>query len=67
MEEVSQHTWWVMMCIPSPGPSSSSLALFPKETGLGRGGGKKRNHCRPLDRLRRVTEPPTETENVAWP
>lgn len=64
-EEVSQNTWWVMMCISSLGPGSSSLALFPEEAGLGRGEGKKRNHCRPLDRSRRVTGPPTETENVA--
>ena len=66
MEEVSQHTWWVMTCISSLGPSSSSLALFSEEAGLGRGEGKKRNHCRPLDGSRRVTEPPTERENVAW-
>lgn len=62
-EEVSQNTSWVMMCISGLGPGSSSL--FPEEAGLGRSEGKKRNHCRPLARSRRVTGPPNETENVA--
>lgn len=67
MKEVSQHTWWVIVYIPSLGPAPAPWPYSPNKLVWGRQESKKRNHCTPLGVSRRVTELPTDLDNVAWP